>query len=293
MLKEALEPTYGLPAVWIRENAKESALAKGYTVVDTATVMTTHLSEAIRRHAHELLGRQEAQQMLDHLKQTHPKVVEELVPNLLPLGAVVKVLHNLLREQVPIRDLLAILEALGDWAALTKDTDALTEHVRQALARTLTKMHAAPDGTLSVITLSHGVESALADALQKGDHGRILALDPGLASAHFHLGSLYYRTAGAGGSAQALALRAAPNPTGGRTTLHFEIDGSAEVEVQVFDVAGRLVRRFGRTEYGPGEHAVLWDGATSAGQPAPAGIYFFRAIANDRLTRTARVLVVR
>ena len=175
------EPTYGLPAVWIRENAKESALAKGYTVVDTATVMTTHLSEAIRRYAHELLGRQEAQQMLDHLKQTHPKVVEELVPNLLPLGAVVKVLHNLLREQVPIRDLLAILEALGDWAALTKDTDALTEHVRQALARTLTKMHAAPDGTLSVITLSHGVESALADALQKGDHGRILALDPAAA----------------------------------------------------------------------------------------------------------------
>ncbi len=176
------EPTYGLPAVWIRENAKESALAKGYTVVDIATVMTTHLSEAIRRHAHELLGRQEAQQMLDHLKQTHPKVVEELVPNLLPLGAVVKVLHNLLREQVPIRDLLAILEALGDWASLTKDTDALTEHVRQSLARTLTKMHAAPDGTLSVVTLSHGVESALADALQKGDHGRILALDPAAAN---------------------------------------------------------------------------------------------------------------
>jgi len=161
---------------------------RAYTVVDTATVMTTHLSEAIRRHAHELLGRQEAQQMLDHLKQSHPKVVEELVPNLLPLGAVVKVLHNLLREQVPIRDLLAILEALGDWASLTKDTDALTEHVRQALARTLTKMHAAPDGTLSVITLSHGVESALADALQKGDHGRILALDP--AAAHRMMTSL-------------------------------------------------------------------------------------------------------
>jgi flagellar biosynthesis protein FlhA len=176
------EPTYGLPAIWIRETIKENALAKGYTVVDTATVMTTHLSEAIRRHAHELLGRQEAQQMLDHLKQSHPKVVEELVPNLMPLGAVVKVLHNLLREQVPIRDLLAILEALGDWAPLTKDTDALTEHVRQALARTLTKMHVAVDGTLSVITLGHGVESALADALQKGDHGRILALDPGAAN---------------------------------------------------------------------------------------------------------------
>jgi flagellar biosynthesis protein FlhA len=174
----AREPTYGLPATWIRETAKESAMVKGYTVVDPATVMTTHLSETIRRHAHELVGRQEVQQMLDHLKQSHPKVVEELVPNLLPLGSVVKVLHNLLREQVPIRDFLAILETLGDWAPFTKDTDALTEHVRRALARTLTKMHVAPDGSLSAITLSQGVESLLVDALHKSDQGRILALDP-------------------------------------------------------------------------------------------------------------------
>jgi flagellar biosynthesis protein FlhA len=172
------EPTYGLPAVWIRESAKEQALSKGFTVVDTATVLTTHLAEVIRRHAHELLGRQEAQRMLDHLKQSHPKVVEELVPNLLPLGGVVKVLHNLLREQVPIRDLLAILETLGDWAPLTKDPDALTEHVRHSLARTLTKAHLAADGSLSVITLGPAVESALAEALQKGEHGRVLALDP-------------------------------------------------------------------------------------------------------------------
>ena len=172
------EPTYGLPALWIRETAKENALSKGFTVVDTAAVMTTHLAEVIRRHAHELLGRQEAQRMLDHLKQSHPKVVEELVPNLLPLGSVVKVLHNLLREQVSIRDLLAILETLGDWAPLTKDPDALTEHVRHGLARTLTKAHLAADGSLSVITLSHAVESALAEALQKGEHGRVLALDP-------------------------------------------------------------------------------------------------------------------
>jgi flagellar biosynthesis protein FlhA len=172
------EPTYGLPAVWIRENAREAALSKGFTVVDTATVMTTHLSEVIRRHAHELLGRQEVQRMLDYLKQSHPKVVEDLVPNLLPLGSVVKVLQNLLREQVPIRDLLAILETLGDWAPLTKDPDALTEHLRHSLARTLTKMHQMPDGSLAVITLSHAVESALAEALQKGDHGRVLALDP-------------------------------------------------------------------------------------------------------------------
>ena len=172
------EPTYGLPAVWIRDSAKENALSRGFTVVDTATVMTTHLSEVIRRHAHELLGRQDVQRMLDYLKQSHPKVVEDLVPNLLPLGSVVKVLQNLLREQVPIRDLLAILESLGDWAPLTKDPDALTEHVRHALARTLTKLHQGPDGSISVILLSHAVESALAEALQKGEHGRVLALDP-------------------------------------------------------------------------------------------------------------------
>ncbi len=176
------EPTYGLPATWIKDAGKEAALAKGFTVVDTATIMTTHLSEIIRRHAHELLGRQEVQLMLDHLKQTHPKVVDELVPNLMPLGLVVRVLQQLLREQVPIRDLLLILEALGDWAPHTKDADTLCEHVRRALTRTLTKMHQAPDGSLAVITLGHAVESALADALQKGEHGRILALDPGVAN---------------------------------------------------------------------------------------------------------------
>ncbi|MCU0538627.1 MAG: flagellar biosynthesis protein FlhA [Desulfobacterales bacterium] len=176
------EPTYGLPATWIRESGKEAALSRGFTVVDTATIMTTHLSEVIRRHAHELIGRQEVQQMLDHLKQTHPKVVDELVPNLVPLGLVVRVLQQLLREQVPIRDLLAILETLGDWAPHTKDPDALCEHVRRALARTLTRMHAGPDGSLAVITLSHGVEAALSDALQKGEHGRILALDPAAAN---------------------------------------------------------------------------------------------------------------
>jgi flagellar biosynthesis protein FlhA len=148
----------------------------------STTVMTTHLAEVIRRHAHELLGRQDVQRMLDHLKQSHPKVVEDLVPNLLPLGSVVRVLQNLLREQVPIRDLLAVLETLGDWAPFTKDADALTEHARRGLARTLTKMHLAPDGSLAVITLSHAVESALAEALQKGDHGRVLALDPATAN---------------------------------------------------------------------------------------------------------------
>jgi flagellar biosynthesis protein FlhA len=176
------EPTYGLPAVWIKDSAKESALSKGYTVVDPATILTTHLSEIIRRHSHELIGRQEVQQMLEHLKQTHPKVVDELVPNLLPLGTVVRVLQNLLREQVPIRDLLAILESLGDWAPLTKDPDILTEHVRHGLSRTLTRMHVGADNSLSVITVGPRAENAVAEALQKGDHGGFPALDPGLAN---------------------------------------------------------------------------------------------------------------
>ncbi len=175
------EPTYGLPALWIKESVKESALAKGYTVVDLPTVMTTHLSEIVKRHSFEFLGRQEVQQLLDNLKESHPKVVEELIPNLLSLGGVVKVLQNLLREQVPIRDLPAILETLADWAPVTKDLDLLTEYVRQALARTISKMHITHDGTLPVLTLDHSVESAMAAAVQPTDQGTLFALDPNVA----------------------------------------------------------------------------------------------------------------
>jgi flagellar biosynthesis protein FlhA len=175
------EPTYGLPAMWVKENAKEDALAKGYTVVDLSTIMITHLSEVLRSHSHELLGRQEVQQLLDTLKDTHPKVVEELIPNLLPLGGVVKVLQYLLKEQIPIRDLLAILETLADWAPLTKDLDILTEKVRQSLARTITKLHLSPEGVIPAVTLSPGVESSISEAVQKTDHGGVLALDPVIA----------------------------------------------------------------------------------------------------------------
>jgi flagellar biosynthesis protein FlhA len=175
------EPTYGLPAMWIKEDAKENALAKGFTVVDLATVMTTHLSEIVKKHCHELLGRQDVQQLLDTLKDTHPKVVEELVPNLLPLGGVVKVLQNLLREQVPIRDMLAILETLADWAPVTKDLDILTERVRQVLARTITKMHQNAEGKIAAVTLGHNVESAISEALQQTDQGSFLSLDPSIA----------------------------------------------------------------------------------------------------------------
>jgi flagellar biosynthesis protein FlhA len=173
-----LEPTYGLEAFWIKEANREKAISSGYTVVDVATVLTTHMSDVIRRHSHELLGRQEAQKLLDNLKKTHPKVVEELVPNLLSLGGVVKVMQNLLVEQIPIRDLLTILESLADWAAMTKQLDILTEYVRQSLARTITSLYQTPDGQMSVVTLGQSVETEMAQAIQQTDQGSFLALDP-------------------------------------------------------------------------------------------------------------------
>ncbi len=175
------EPTYGLPAFWIKEGARENALAKGYTVVDLSTVLITHLSDVIRRHAHELLGRQEVQQLMDNLKTSYPKVVEELIPNLLPLGAVGKVLQNLLIEQIPIRDMLTILETLADWAPMIKDADTLTEYVRQALARTITKLYQSPDGNIPVITLDQNIEKTVAQAVQHTEQGDFFPIDPGVA----------------------------------------------------------------------------------------------------------------
>ncbi|MDJ0968464.1 MAG: flagellar biosynthesis protein FlhA [Kiloniellales bacterium] len=175
---QTTEPTYGLPAVWIKEELREKAIADGFTVVDIATVMTTHTSDIIKRFAHELVGRQDVQRMLDHLKESYPKVVEELVPNLLPLGGVVKVLQNLLKEQVSIRDLLAILETLADWAPMTKDLDILTEYVRQSLARSIVRPYIGPSGTLVVVTLDQKIETAIAESIQRTDHGSFLAMDP-------------------------------------------------------------------------------------------------------------------
>ncbi|WP_245589036.1 flagellar biosynthesis protein FlhA [Desulfatirhabdium butyrativorans] len=172
------EPTFNLPAFWIREEERDNVIAKGYTVVDLATVLTTHLSEIIKRHAHEYLGRQEVQKLLDSVKESHPKVVEELVPALLPLGAVGKVLQNLLMEQIPIRDLLTILETLADYAPMTKDIDVLTEYVRHALARTITRLYANQDGTLTVMGLDPQSENLVSRAIQQTSQGSFLALDP-------------------------------------------------------------------------------------------------------------------
>jgi flagellar biosynthesis protein FlhA len=173
-----VEPTFGLPAFWIRKGIKEEALAKGYTVVDLSTVLITHLSDVIKCNAHELVGRQEVQKLLDNLKGAYPKVVEELVPNLLPLGGVVKVLQNLLREQVPIRDLLTIMESLGDWAPMTKDIDVLTEHVRQAMARTITNLYQTDGGEIPIISLAQDVEKTISDSIQKTDQGSFMAMEP-------------------------------------------------------------------------------------------------------------------
>ena len=175
------EPAFGLPAIWVPEAGREQAQIAGYTVVDASSAIATHLSELIKRHGHELLGRQEVQALLDEAGKMHPKLVEELIPTLLPLGTVVRILGNLLKEGIPIRDLRSILEAISDQAGSTKDADILTEHARQALARTITKQYQAADGTLQVITLDPRLDRSLADQAAALQPGAALNLDPTLA----------------------------------------------------------------------------------------------------------------
>ncbi|MGB9885500.1 MAG: flagellar biosynthesis protein FlhA [Moorellales bacterium] len=171
------EPTFGLPAWWVAESERLAAETAGYTVVDCGTVLITHLTEFIKRHAHELLGRQEVRELLDVVKETNAALVEELVPGLLSLGEVQKVLQNLLREQVPIRDLVSILEALADHAPRSRDPDYLTEAARQALRRTLTRTYA-PEGKLVAITLHPKLEEMVAESLQPTPQGTYPALAP-------------------------------------------------------------------------------------------------------------------
>ncbi|HMU28492.1 MAG: flagellar biosynthesis protein FlhA [Nitrospira sp.] len=172
------EPAFGLPALWVPEQQREQAQMAGYTVVDPGSAIATHLSELIKRHAHELLGRQEVQGLLDQLGKNHPKLVEEVVPNLIPLGTLVRVLSHLLREGVPIRDLRTILETLADHAASTKDADILTEVARQALGRTITKQYLAPDGSLPIIGLDPRLDRTLADQANAVGQGNQWIPDP-------------------------------------------------------------------------------------------------------------------
>ena len=170
------EPAFGLPALWIPDTGKPEAEMAGYTVIDPTSVIATHLTELIKGHAPDLLGRQETSALLDNVKQHYPVVVEELVPQLLTVGEIQRVLQNLLRERIPIRNLILILETLADAARVSKDIDYLTERVRSSLARHISAEYA-EDGLLSVITVDPRLESLLAEAVRRGEDAYAL-LDP-------------------------------------------------------------------------------------------------------------------
>ncbi len=173
-----VEPAFGLQARWIKAQDRERAQLAGYTLVDPATVLATHLTEIIKSQAYELLGRQETKNLLDTVSKTHPKVVEELVPKVLSVGEVQKVMQNLLKERVSIRDAVTILETLADFGSFTKNIAALTEYCRQALGRSICKPHQTEDGDLSVFTVSPELEKSVLDGVVNSDQGSYLALEP-------------------------------------------------------------------------------------------------------------------
>lgn len=174
---ETTEPAFGLPALWIPENEREQAELNGYTVVDAVSVLATHLTEVIKQHADEILGRQETQNLVDNLKKTNQALVDEVVPDLMSVGEIQKVLANLLRERISIRDMATILEVLSDYARATKDTEILTEYVRHAMARQITQQNV-QNGTLPCITLDPALENRIAGGVQRTDHGSYVSLDP-------------------------------------------------------------------------------------------------------------------
>ena len=174
---DTLEPAFGLPAKWIKEEEKDRAEMLGYTVVDPPTVISTHLTETIKAHIHELLGRQEVKKLVDNLKENHPALVDELVPKQMTYGEVQKVLANLLREGVSIRDLVTIFETLADYAPVTHDPDMLTEYVRQSLSRTISKKFV-PGKKARVVTLDQGLEEKILNSVQQTEQGSFITLDP-------------------------------------------------------------------------------------------------------------------
>ncbi|ATI75999.1 MULTISPECIES: flagellar biosynthesis protein FlhA [Bacillus] len=177
---DTIEPSFGLPAKWIPESQKDQAEMLGYTVVDPASVVSTHITEQVKKHAHELIGRQETKQLIDHLKESYPVLVEEVSPNPLSVGDIQKVLAKLLKEKVSIRNLVTIFETLADYGKLTTDSDMLTEYVRQALAKQITAQYAKENETLKVVTCSGRVEKAVAEGIQQTEHGNFLSLEPTL-----------------------------------------------------------------------------------------------------------------
>lgn len=175
---DTIEPSFGLPAKWINEDVKDTAEMYGYTVVDPPSVVSTHITEVIKQNAHELLGRQETKQLVDHLKESYPILVEEVTPTPLGIGEIQKVLAKLLREKVSIRNLPIIFETLADYGKMTSDTELLGEYVRQALAKQITAQYTDQDQLLKVVTLSGKIEKMIAEGVQQTDHGNYLSLSP-------------------------------------------------------------------------------------------------------------------
>ncbi len=175
---DTVEPSFGLPAKWITEDTREEAEILGYTVVDPPSVVSTHLTEMIRAHAADLLGREETKQLIDHMKETSPILVDELTPTPLSIGEIQKILARLLSENVSIRNLPVIFETLADYAQFTSDIELLTEYVRQALARQITTQYAPAEGPLQVLTISNNIEELITEHIQSTEHGNFLALPP-------------------------------------------------------------------------------------------------------------------
>lgn len=172
------EPAFGLAAIWIDGKDRERADLSGYTIVEPVTVLVTHLKELIRRHSHELLGRQETKELIEELKGKYSVIVEELIPNIMTLGEVQKVLQNLLKENVPITDLVTILETLADHAVTIKDCEILTEHVRHCMQRTIVKEYLDQEGELKVITIDSQLEDLIGSNIHRSISGSIPVLDP-------------------------------------------------------------------------------------------------------------------
>ncbi|MFL9650803.1 flagellar biosynthesis protein FlhA [Exiguobacterium chiriqhucha] len=175
---ETTEPAFGLPALWIDEETRTRAEMSGYTVVDPPSVVATHLTETLKKHAADLLGREETKQLVEHLKETHPVLVEDVTPSVLSIGDIQKVLRHLLKEHVSIRNLPLLFETMADYGKVTKDADILGEYCRQGLSRQLTDQVSPPDGPLYVVTLGGQTEQLIQDAVQKTEFGNYLALDP-------------------------------------------------------------------------------------------------------------------
>ena len=172
------EPSFHLPAIWITEGQRERAESLGYTVVDPPSIIATHLTEIIRQHIDELLSIQDVQNLVNNMRETNPSLVEELVPKLLGLGEIQKVLQNLLKEGISIRDLLTIMETLADYAPATRDTDILTEYVRQSLKRAISTKYFPPHETTNVVTLDPKVEQEIMGSVKQTENGAFLNLDP-------------------------------------------------------------------------------------------------------------------